>query len=136
MKQVVVFLLTLMPLLAMAQVERDDQGRPVVSQHDVFDARGRLAVRITYRYDSTGVVEGRMLQSFDRQGRPRQLDDYSADEYLLFREVTSYDCHGRKRKVVQVSYDDNDVPVRVVMRYRYRKDGTAQILLNGHELVQ
>lgn len=136
MKQVVVFLLTLLPLLVSAQVERDAQGRLVASRHDVFDAHDRLAVSITYRYDSTGVVESRTLQSFDRKGLPLQLDDYSADEYLLFRQVNRYDRKGRKRKVVQVSYDDNDVPIRTVTRYRYAQDGTVRIIHNGRVLVQ
>lgn len=135
MKQVVVFLLALLPLLASAQVQRDAQGRLVSSQHDVYDVHNRLSVSIIYDYDSAGVVDTRTLQSFDHQGRPLQRDVYSVDEYLLFREVVHYDRQGRKRKVVQTSYDDNGVPARAVMQYRYRKDGTTQVLLNGHELV-
>ena len=67
-------------------VKYDEHGRVVNSSHGVVDANDRLAVLITYTYDSTGVVETRTLQSYDKQGRPVRKEVYTVDEYLLYTE--------------------------------------------------
>ncbi|MBP5644310.1 MAG: hypothetical protein J6W95_00080 [Bacteroidales bacterium] len=89
------------------------------SQHRVFDDHDRLAVLITYTYDSAGVVETRQLQSFDREGRLTRTELYTADEHLLFTEDITYDRHGNRSRCLQTSYDEEGIPTRADYRYKY-----------------
>ena len=121
-------------------VNYDEQGRVVSSSHAVVDAADRLAVLITYTYDSAGVVETRTLQSYDRQGRPVRKEVYTVDEYLLYTEDNRYDCHGNRTRCTQTTYDEDGNPSRTIYKYRYRKqsDGTWQLVsmrLNGKEVL-
>ena len=121
-------------------VEYDEQGRVFRSSHGVVDANDRLAVLITYTYDSTGVVETRTLQSYDKQGRPVRKEVYTVDEYLLYTEENKYDSHGNRSRCTQTTYDEDGKPTETVYKYRYSKqpDGTWQlvsILLNGKEVL-
>ena len=119
----------------------DEHGRVFRSSHGVVDANDRLAVLITYTYDSTGVVETRTLQSYDKQGRPVRKEVYTVDEYLLYTEENKYDSHGnRTRRCTQTTYDEDGKPTETVYKYRYSKqpDGSWQlvsILLNGKEVL-
>ena len=115
-------------------VKYDEHGRVVNSSHGVVDANDRLAVLITYTYDSTGVVETRTLQSYDKQGRPVRKEVYTVDEYLLYTE------EGNRIRCTQATYDEDGKPTQTVYKYRYSKqpDGTWQlvsILLNGKEVL-
>ena len=121
-------------------VEYDEHGRLFRSSHRVVDANDRLAVLITYTYDSTGVVETRALQSYDKQGRPVRKEVYTVDEYLLYTEENKYDSHGNRTRCIQTTYDEDGKPTETVYKYRYSKqpDGTWQlvsILLNGKEVL-
>ena len=121
-------------------VEYDEHGRVVKSSHGVVDANDRLAVLITYTYDSTGVVETRTLQSYDKQGRPVRKEVYTVDEYLLYTEENKYDCHGNRTRCVQTTYDEDGKPTQTVYKYRYirQSDGTWQLVsirLNNEELL-
>ena len=121
-------------------VKYDEHGRVVNSSHGVVDANDRLAVLITYTYDSTGVVETRTLQSYDKQGRPVRKEIYTVDEYLLYTEENKYDSHGNRIRCTQTTYDEDGKPTQTVYKYRYSKqpDGTWQlvsILLNGKEVL-
>jgi hypothetical protein len=121
-------------------VKYDEHGRVVSSSHGVVDANDRLAVLITYTYDSTGVVETRTLQSYDKQGRPIRKEVYSVDEYLLYTEENKYDSHGNRTRCTQTTYDEDSNPTETVYKYRYSKqpDGTWElvgILLNGKEVL-
>ncbi len=121
-------------------VEYDEHGRPFRSSHRVVDANDRLAVLITYTYDSTGVVETRTLQSYDKQGRPVRKEVYTVDEYLLYTEENKYDSHGNRTRCIQTTYDEDGKPTETVYKYRYSKqpDGTwklVSILLNGKEVL-
>lgn len=118
----------------------DEHGRVVSSSHGVVDANDRLAVLVTYTYDSVGVVETRTLQSYDRQGRPLRKEVYTVDEYLLYTEANTYDRHGNRTRCVQTTYDEDSKPSRTTYKYRYRKqpDGTWQLFsirLNGEEVL-
>lgn len=140
MKRILFFLVMAVSLSAMAQeqtsnVQRDDEGNILSSTHGVFDSHDRLAVLITYSYDDQGVVYTRTLQSYDNQGRPVRIEIYSADEYLLFTENIRYDRQGRRSKEVQVSYDENGIPEKNTLQYKYGKDGSLTILLNGKEIT-
>ena len=120
-------------------VEYDDNGRVVSSSHGVVDADDRLAVLITYTYDSTGVVETRTLQSYDKQGRPVRKEVYTVDEYLLYTEVNRYDRHGNRTRCIQTTYDEDGKPTETVYKYRYSKqsDGTWKLTsmrMNGEEV--
>ena len=121
-------------------VEYDEHGRVMKSSHGVVDANDRLAVLITYTYDSTGVVETRTLQSYDKQGRPIRKEVYTVDEYLLYTEENKYDSHGNRTRCIQTTYDEDGKPTETVYKYRYSKqpDGTwklVSILLNGKEVL-
>ena len=121
-------------------MEYDEHGRVVKSSHGVVDANDRLAVLITYTYDSTGVVETRTLQSYDKQGRPVRKEVYTVDEYLLYTEENKYDSHGNRTRCTQTTYDEDSKPTETVYKYRYSKqpDGTWQlvsIILNGKEVL-
>ena len=120
-------------------VDYDEQGHVTRSSHAVVDANDRLAVLITYTYDSTGVVETRSLQSYDKQGRPVRKEVYTVDEYLLYTEENKYDCHGNRVRCIQTSYDEDGKPTPTVYKYRYSKqpDGSwklTSIRLNGEEV--
>ena len=121
-------------------VDYDEQGHVTRSSHAVVDANDRLAVLITYTYDSTGVVETRSLQSYDKQGRPVRKEVYTVDEYLLYTEENKYDCHGNRTRCIQTTYDEDGKPTPTVYKYRYSKqpDGTWQLVsirLNGKEVL-
>ncbi len=120
-------------------VKYDEHGRVVSSSHGVVDANDRLAVLITYTYDSTGVVETRTLQSYDKQGRAVRKEVYTVDEYLLYTEENQYDCHGNRIRCVQTSYDEDGKPTKTVYKYRYSKqpDGSWKLTsmrMNGEEI--
>lgn len=121
-------------------VNYDEHGRVVSSSHGVVDANDRLAVLITYTYDSTGVVETRTLQGYDKQGRPVRKEVYTVDEYLLYTEENQYDRHGNRTRYTQTSYDEDGKPTQTVYRYRYSKqpDGKWKLVgirLNGKEML-
>ena len=121
-------------------MEYDEQGRVVSSSHGVVDASDRLAVLITYTYDSVGVVETRTLQSYDKVGRPVRKEVYTVDEYLLYTEDNRYDRHGNRTRCTQTAYDEDGNPASTIYKYRYHKqpDGTWQLVsirLNGKEVL-
>ena len=111
-------------------VDYDEQGHVTRSSHGVVDANDRLAVLITYTYDSTGVVETRSLQSYDKQGRPVRKEVYTVDEYLLYTEENKYDCHGNRTRCTQTTYDEDGKPTPTVYKYRYSKqpDGSWKLV--------
>ena len=122
-------------------INYDEQGRVVRSSHGVVDANDRLAVLITYTYDSLGVVSTRILQSYDSQGRPERKEIYTADEYLLYTEENKYDCHGNRIRCTQTTYDEDGKPTLTVYKYRYSKqpDGTwklTSMLMNGMDVFR
>ena len=121
-------------------MDYDEHGRLFRSSHRVVDANDRLAVLITYTYDSTGVVETRTLQSYDKQGRPVRKEVYTVDEYLLYTEENRYDSHGNRTRCTQATYDEDGNPTQTVYKYRYirQSDGTWQLVsirLNNEELL-
>ena len=121
-------------------IRLDSQGHVVSSSHGVVDADDRLAVLITYAYDSVGVVETRTLQSYDKMGRPKRREVYTVDEYLLYTEDNRYDRHGNRISCTQTTYDEDSRPTQTVYKYRYRRqlDGTWQLVsirLNGKEIL-
>ena len=139
-------LLTLLVLSALpalwaqeAVINRDNDGRLASSSHRVMDADDHLAVLITYTYDSLGVVSTRMLQSYDKQGRPVRKEIYTADEYLLYTDENKYDCHGNRTRCIQTTYDEDGKPTKTVYKYRYSKqpDGSWKLTsmrMNGEEV--
>lgn len=121
-------------------MEYDEQGRVVSSSHGVMDVNDRLAVLITYTYDSVGVVETRTLQSYDKQKHPVRKEVYTADEYLLYTEDNRYDRHGNRIRCTQTTYDEDSKPTQTVYKYRYirQSDGAWQLVsirLNGKEVL-
>lgn len=142
-RELILLAMSLLPLCRIAGqeigVDYDENGRVVSSSHSVVDAEDRLAVLITYTYDSTGVVETRTLQSYDKQGRPVRKEVYTVDEYLLYTEDNRYDRHGNRTRCTQTTYDEDSRPTRTVYKYRYRRqpDGTFKLIgirINGKEV--
>lgn len=134
MRNILAFCLYLIVLAAFASgqeigVNYDEQGRVLSSSHGVVDANDRLAVLITYTYDSIGVVDTRTLQSYDKQGRPVRKEVYTVDEYLLYTEDNKYDCHGNRIRCIQTTYDEDSKPTQTIYKYRYCKqpDGTWKL---------
>ena len=139
-------LLTLLVLSALpalwaqeAVINRDDDGRLASSSHRVMDADDHLAVLITYTYDSLGIVSTRMLQSYDKQGRPVRKEVYTVDEYLLYTEENKYDSHGNRTRCIQTTYDEDGKPTKTVYKYRYSKQPDSSwkltsIRMNGEEI--
>ena len=122
-------------------VNYDEQGRLLSSSHGVVDATDRLAVLITYTYDSIGLVETRTLQSYDKKGRPVRKEVYTVDEYLLYTEDNKYDCHGNRTRCIQTTYDEDGKPSQTVYKYRYSKqpDGTWKLTsmrMNGVDVFR
>ena len=111
-------------------MEYDEHGRVFRSSHGVVDANDRLAVLITYTYDSTGVVETRTLQSYDKQGRPVRKEVYTVDEYLLYTEENKYDSHGNRIRCTQTTYDEDGKHTQTVYKYRYirQSDGSWKLV--------
>lgn len=111
-------------------VDYDEQGHVTRSSHAVVDANDRLAVLITYTYDSTGVVETRSLQSYDKQGRPVRKEVYTVDEYLIYTEENKYDCHSNRVRCIQTTYDEDGKPTQTVYKYRYSRqsDGSWKLV--------
>ena len=144
MKRLILFsFYVLVFTLAQAQeigVDYDENGRVISSSHGVVDASDRLAVLITYTYDSVGVVETRTLQSYDKVGRPVRKEVYTVDEYLLYTEDNRYDRHGNRTRCTQTTYDEDGNPASTIYKYRYHKrpDGTWQLVsirLKGKEVL-
>lgn len=112
-------------------------GRVSESRHDVFSDKGLLSVRITYTYDTAGIVLYRTLTSFNEQGHIQRREQYTVSDYLLLEEDFKYDRRGNLVKRVSIFYDettsksDKTVETR---RYTYASDGTilhATYLMNG-----
>ena len=146
MRNLLAFCLYLTTLAAFASgqeigVNYDEQGRLLSSSHGVVDATDRLAVLITYTYDSIGLVETRTLQSYDKKGRPVRKEVYTVDEYLLYTEDNKYDCHGNRTRCIQTTYDEDGKPSQTVYKYRYSKqpDGTWKLTsmrMNGVDVFR
>ena len=146
MRNLLAFCLYLTTLAAFASgqeigVNYDEQGRVLSSSHGVVDATDRLAVLITYTYDSIGLVETRTLQSYDKKGRPMRKEVYTVDEYLLYTEDNKYDCHGNRTRCIQTTYDEDGKPSQTVYKYRYSKqpDGTWKLTsmrMNGVDVFR
>lgn len=117
------FIVYLSLLAPMAQAQR-------TSQHPVFDADDRLAVLVTYAYDSADVVQTRQLQSFDRQGRLLRTELYTVDEQLLFTEQNRYDRHGNRTRCLQTAYDEEGTATQTLYKYKYSRqpDGTWKLV--------
>ena len=146
MRNLLAFCLYLTTLAAFASgqeigVNYDEQGRLLSSSHGVVDATDRLAVLITYTYDSIGLVETRTLQSYDKKGRPVRKEVYTVDEYLLYTEDNKYDCHGNRTRCIQTTYDEDGKPSQTVYKYRYSKqpNGTWKLTsmrMNGVDVFR
>lgn len=142
MKGLCLVLMLFSGFLLMAQqpgVERDSAGRVVRSSHGIYDRSNRLAVTVSYTYDSAGVVETRTLQSYDGEGRPKRREVYTVDEYLVYAEENCYDRHGNRIRCTQTTYDEDGTPTRNDYRYAYARatDGSwhlAGIRLNGRDV--
>ncbi len=123
-------LFCLMATIAQAQTltTKGNDGRLTQSIHDIYDADNNLSVRITYSYDTAGVVSQRQLTAYDTHGNITQIETYTADEILLYRENNRYDKHGnmvrRERHYYEENTDDKSVETR---KYKYNKDNTCTI---------
>lgn len=122
MKRIILLLVLCSCFFLPAQAQR-------TSQHRIYDDNDRLAVLITYTYDTNNVVETRQLQSFDKFGRLTRTELYTADEHLLFSEDIRYDRHGNRSRCLQTTYDEEGVPARADYRYKYSQlaDGTWEL---------
>lgn len=115
-------------------VIRNEAGAVERSVHPVYDNHDRIAVQIEYTYSDSGIVETRTLRSFDKQGRERKTETYSADEYPIFTQTIRYDNKGRRTRIVQTSYNDDGSTITDTFKYKYKPDG-CHTFLNGKEMT-
>jgi len=133
MKRILPLLLLLTATFTLSAQVAAAGAHPTSSKHDIFDADGRLKVRIIYTYGEDGIVETRTLQSFDNNGRKTREETYTPDELLLFTEDNRYNRQGQLTKTVQIDYDESGIPHKNTFEYRY-SHGTRLTILNGQPI--
>lgn len=95
------------------------------SQHDIFNERGRLTVRIVYSYDINGNVAYRTLYSFDKHGRITRRMQYTDTDYLMLDDNFSYDSHNNIvcRKIKFYDEWEGKSTLKEKRKYKYDKEG-------------
>jgi hypothetical protein len=117
----------------------DQRGRLVSSTHCIYAEGGNLAQSIEYTYDAdSGVVTKRTVSTYDKRERLVSVEQYSADELLLWSEKRKYDRHGNLTKRTQTFYHDDETDTSVEVR-KYTLDSRGNwhhctYTLNGKEI--
>ena len=113
-----------------AQVQQVQVAR--TSQHDIYNQRGVLEVRIVYSYDMNGNVALRTLYSFDKHGRITRRMQYSDTDYLMLDDNFEYDKHGnlvyRKTKF----YDEWEGKSSFKEKRKYKYDNEGNITYRAY----
>lgn len=114
----------------------DRRGRLSSSTHFIYADGGNLAMSVEYAYDSdSGVVTKRTVSVYDRHERLVTIEQYTADELLLWRESRKYDRRGNLIRRVQTFYNDEETETTVEKRsYSYDRFGNwtqCRYFMNG-----
>ena len=114
----------------------DQRGRLYGSTHCIYAEGGNIAMSIEYNYSSdSGVVAKRTVSTYDRNERLVSVEQYTADELLLWAEKRKYDKKGNLKKRTQTFFDDGNTETTVEQRiYSYDRYGnwtSCRYVLNG-----
>lgn len=117
----------------------DLRGRLYSSTHCIYAEGGNLVQSIEYTYaPDSGVVTKRTVSTYDKHERLSTVEQYTADELLLWKEKRSYDRKGNLSKRVQTFYNDDETTVTTEQRsYSYDRHGNwthCRYSLNGKQL--
>ena len=120
-------------------LEFDLKHRLISSEHYIYGSGGNLVQSIKYIYVAdSGVVTKRTVSNYDKRERLSSIDQYSADELLLWSEKRKYDRRGNLVKRVQTFCNDDEVTVTTERRvYTYDRRGNwtkCRYSLNGKEI--
>lgn len=121
-------------LLELRQYDR--QGRLYTTTHCIYAAGGYLTQTVEYAYDaSSGGVTKRTVSLYDKHSRLVTVEQYSADELLLWSEKRAYDRRGNLKRRVQTFYGDDGTETTDERRsYTYDARGNwtqCRYTLNG-----
>jgi len=114
----------------------DLRQRLISSTHCIYAEGGNIAMSIEYNYSSdSGVVAKRAVSRYDRNERLVSVEQYTADELLLWAEKRKYDKKGNLKKRTQTFFDDGNTETTVEQRiYSYDRYGnwtSCRYVLNG-----
>lgn len=117
----------------------DLKGRLYSSTHYIYAEGGNLVMTIEYIYDlDSGVVAKRTVSTYDKRERLASIEQYTADELLLWTERRKYDKKGNLKKRTQTFYNDDEVTVTTETRtYTYDRRGNwthCRYALNGQPM--
>jgi len=117
----------------------DQKGRLYTTTHCIYAEGGNMMMSIEYTYSSdSGAVTKRTVSSYDRKGRLAAIEQYTADELLLWSEHCRYDRRGNLVRRTQNFYTDGEKEVTEERRdYTYDSHGNwteCRYTLNGQSL--
>lgn len=117
----------------------DQQGRLSNTTHCIYAEGGNLAMSIEYTYHpDSGFVTRRTVSTYDKRERLKAVEQYTADELLLWSETRKYDKKGNLKKRTQTFYNDDEVTTTVELRsYTYDRHGnwvSCRYSLNGQPM--
>lgn len=116
---------------------RDQKGRVGSSEHFIYAESGNLAMTVEYTYSAiNGIVEHRTVSTYDKQDRLTRVEQYTADELLLYTEVLKYDRQGNLKSRVRTFYNDDETTTvsNESRKYTYDRRGnwtTCQLMAEG-----
>ena len=117
----------------------DLRGRLTSSTHCIYSDGGNLSQSIEYTYDAdSGIVTRRTVSVYDKKERLASINQYTADELLLWSERRKYDRRGNLVRRTQTFYNDDEVQTTVECRsYTYDRRGNwtqCRYTLNGKQM--
>ncbi len=114
----------------------NDRGILYSSEHYIYGEGGNLIQKVEYAYSSdSGVVTKRTVSAYDKHERLKTVEQYSADELLLWREKRRYDRRGNLVVRRQTFYHEDETDTSMERRkYSYDRRGNwvrCDYSLNG-----
>lgn len=118
----------------------DQAGRLYSSTHCIYAEGGNLAMSIEYTYSAdSGVVVKRTVSVYDKRERLVAVEQYTADELMLWSEKRKYDRKGNLVQRRQEFYDEEGGKETTVEKrlYTYDRRGNwtlCRYSLNGKQI--
>ena len=115
------------------------KGELYSTTHCIYAEGGNLVQSIEYTYHAdSGMVTRRTVSYYDKRERLKKVEQYTADELLLWSEKRKYDRHGNLEKRTQTFFSDNEKEVTVEKRIytydRHRNWTQCLYILNGKQM--
>lgn len=115
------------------------KGELYSTTHCIYAEGGNLVQSIEYTYHAdSGMVTRRTVSYYDKRERLKKVDQYTADELLLWSEKRKYDRHGNLEKRTQTFFSDDEKEVTVEKRIytydRHRNWTQCLYILNGKQM--